>query len=76
MDLSAVLNVHKAIIQAPMAGVQDSRLAIAVTTAGGLGSIPCAMLSDAQIIHQIEQLKAHQVNSYNLNFFCHSPPTP
>ena len=32
------------IIQAPMAGVQGSALAIAVSSAGGLGSLPCAML--------------------------------
>ena len=28
-----------------MAGVQGSALAIAVSNAGGLGSLPCAMLS-------------------------------
>jgi len=32
------------IIQAPMAGVQGSALAVAVSNAGGLGSLPCAML--------------------------------
>ena len=33
------------IVQAPMAGSQDSALAIAVSNAGGLGSLPCAMLT-------------------------------
>ena len=33
------------IIRAPMAGVQASALAIAVSNVGGLGSLPCAMLS-------------------------------
>jgi len=33
------------LIQAPMAGVQLSALTIAVCKAGGLGSLPCAMLS-------------------------------
>ena len=32
------------IIQAPMAGVQAGALAIAVSNAGGLGSLPCALL--------------------------------
>src|SRR3954469_22887995 len=33
------------IVQAPMAGVQGSALAIAVSNAGGLGSLPVALLS-------------------------------
>ncbi len=38
------LGIQTPIIQAPMAGVQGSALAIAVAEAGGLGSLPCAML--------------------------------
>ena len=34
------------IIQAPMAGSSGAELAIAVAEAGGLGSLPCAMLSE------------------------------
>lgn len=37
------------VIQAPMADVQDSELAIAVANAGGLGSLPCAMSSPEQM---------------------------
>ena len=33
------------VIQAPMAGVQGSALAIAVSNAGALGSLPCATLT-------------------------------
>ncbi len=40
-----LLGTELQIIQAPMAGVQGSELAIAVSNAGGLGSLPCAMLS-------------------------------
>ena len=43
--LQTLLGVELPIIQAPMAGVQGSALAIAVSNAGGLGSLPCAMLS-------------------------------
>lgn len=39
------VKVQLPIIQAPMAGVQDSKLAIAVSQAGGLGSLPGALLS-------------------------------
>ncbi len=45
MTLQTLLGLELPIIQAPMAGVQDSRLAVAVSNAGGLGSLPCAMLS-------------------------------
>jgi nitronate monooxygenase len=34
--------VELPIIQAPMAGASDAELAIAVSEAGGLGSLPCA----------------------------------
>ena len=44
MDLRQALGVEHPAIQAPMAGVQGSALAIAVCQAGGLGSLPCAML--------------------------------
>ena len=47
-----LLNIEHPIIQAPMAGAQDSALAIAVARAGGLGSLPCAMLSVDQIREQ------------------------
>ena len=39
------LGLDLPIIQAPMAGSQGSALAVAVSNAGGLGSLPCAMLT-------------------------------
>jgi hypothetical protein len=45
MTLQRLLGVELPIIQAPMAGVQGSAVAVAVSNAGGLGSLPCAMLS-------------------------------
>ena len=44
MNLHKRLGISIPIIQAPMAGVQGSALAIAVCNAGGLGSLPAAML--------------------------------
>lgn len=64
------------IIQAPMAGVQDSRLAAAVSNAGGLGSLPCAMLTAAALRAELEALKASTNRPFNLNFFAHTPPEP
>lgn len=69
--LNEWLGTDYPIIQAPMAGVQDSALAIAVSAAGGLGSLPCAMLSADEIAHQVSLIIAATNNPYNLNFFCH-----
>jgi nitronate monooxygenase len=45
--LLALLGTEFPLIQAPMAGVQGAALAIAVSDAGGLGSLPGAMLGRA-----------------------------
>ncbi|PSF05422.1 2-nitropropane dioxygenase [Marinobacter fuscus] len=68
--------IKKPIIQAPMAGVQDHRLAAAVSNAGGLGSLPCAMLDSKALRAELEALTKATDRPYNLNFFAHSPPTP
>jgi nitronate monooxygenase len=57
-----------------MAGVQDHRLAVAVSNAGGLGSLPAAMLSLDALKTELTQLSSKTSNPYNVNFFCHTPP--
>jgi len=57
-----------------MAGVQDHRLAVAVSNAGGLGSLPGAMLSLDVLKAELTQLSAKTDKNYNVNFFCHTPP--
>jgi nitronate monooxygenase len=64
------------VIQAPMAGVQGSALAIAVSNAGGLGSLPCAMLTLDQIRAEVTAIRSATSRPFNLNFFCHTPPVP
>lgn len=71
MNHKELLGTELPIIQAPMAGVQGSSLAIAVCEAGGLGSLPCGMLSTEKIITEIEIIKEATSKPYNLNFFCH-----
>ena len=44
MTLTTLLGIDLPILQAPMAGVQGSALTVAVSNAGGLGALPCAML--------------------------------
>lgn len=62
------------IIQAPMAGVQGSELAIAVSAAGGLGSLPCAMLTIESIRQELQSIEFQTDKPYNVNFLCHSAP--
>lgn len=57
-----------------MAGVQNWKLAAAVSQTGALGSIPCGMLSIEQIKSEIKSFKANSNKPYNLNFFCHKMP--
>ncbi len=76
MTLQQLLGITLPIIQAPMAGVQGSALAMAVSTAGGLGSLPCAMLTCEAIRREVLAIRAGASSPFNLNFFCHTPPTP
>lgn len=64
------------IVQAPMAGSQGSALAIAVSDAGGLGSLPCAQLDIEAIRREIATIRSATSKPYNLNFFCHRVPEP
>jgi nitronate monooxygenase len=76
VTLQELLGIELPIIQAPMAGVQGSALAIAVSNAGGLGSLPCAMLGSGAIRDELAAIKAGTRKPYNVNFFCHRPPVP
>src|SRR5688500_11290519 len=59
-----------------MAGSQGSALAIAVSNAGGLGSLPCATLSIDQIRKELAAISAATTKPYNVNFFVHRQPPP
>ena len=76
MTIQDLFEIELPIIQAPMAGVQGSALAIAVSNAGGLGSLPCAMLSLEAMREELTKLRAGTARPYNANFFCHTPPQP
>ncbi len=75
MTLQELLGIELSVIQAPMAGWQDSELSIAVSKAGGLGSLPCALLSVDTIQAELAAIRAATPQPYNVNFFCHTPPT-
>ena len=75
MTLTELLGIELPLIQAPMAGSQGSELAIAVSNAGGLGSLPCAMLSTDAMRAELTAIRARTDAPFNVNFFCHTPPT-
>jgi nitronate monooxygenase len=75
-SLRDLIGVALPIVQAPMAGVQGSALALAVSNAGGLGSLPCAMLSPEAMRAELEALAARARGPWNVNFFCHAAPRP
>ena len=73
--IAKLLGTQLPILQSPMAGVQGSALAIAVCRAGGLGALPAAMLSLPVLRDELARVAATNA-PYNVNFFCHTPPTP
>ncbi len=74
MTLQQLLAIDLPIIQAPMAGVQGSAMAVAVCNAGGLGSLPGAMLSAEALGKELAAIRAQTSQPFNVNFFCHAPP--
>ena len=69
-----LFKIDHPIVLAPMAGAMDAELAIAVAQAGGLGSLPVAMLNEQQMRVQLEKFRAATDKPINLNFFAHKPP--
>jgi nitronate monooxygenase len=72
--LTELLSIELPIVQAPMAGAQGSAMAIAVSNAGGLGSLPCAMLTADSLRRELESIKTQTNKPFNVNFFCHAAP--
>ena len=62
------------IVQAPMAGAGGVALAVAAMRGGAVGSLPCAMLTPAQVRAQVAEVRAQAQGPLNLNFFCHHAP--
>ncbi len=74
MMIDKLFRIDLPLIQAPMAGVQDHQLAVAVSNAGGLGSLPAGMLSPQALAQELEALTSGTRKPYNVNFFCHRMP--
>ena len=67
-----LLGIATPIIQAPMAGASTSAMAVAVARAGGLGSLPAALMSLDRIRAELEAIRDQTSKPINLNFFCHA----
>ncbi|HSX64379.1 MAG TPA: nitronate monooxygenase [Pseudoxanthomonas sp.] len=70
------LGLSAPLLLAPMAGVADATLAIAVSRAGGLGAIPAATLAPDQIRHEVGRYRGAVSTPLNLNFFAHKDVPP
>lgn len=75
-NIRTLIDARLPLIQAPMAGIQDAALAIAVDAAGAVGSLPAAMLSPEQLATELQKLKAAVGSRFNVNFFAHVEPAP
>ena len=74
-SIAHLLGTQLPLIQAPMAGAQGSAMAVAVTHAGALGSLPCAMLTPDAMRAELAAIQAATGGKpYNVNFFCHHVP--
>jgi nitronate monooxygenase len=71
-----LVGINSPIIQAPMAGAQRAALAVAVSRAGGLGSLPCGMLSLEEARVELDVFRQQTARPLNANFFCHTMPDP
>ncbi len=69
-----LFGIEQPVLLAPMAGAAGSSLAMAVSAAGGLGAIPCAMLTPEQIRAELGIFRQRTGAPINLNFFSHRNP--
>ena len=67
-----LFKIEVPIVQAPMAGVQDSEVMIGAAQGGALASLPCPMLSVEKAREQINIFRQRVSTPVNMNFFCHT----
>ena len=71
-----LFGIELPIVQAPMANATAVDMAVAVANAGGLGSFPCAALTDDKVAEGVAAIRSRTNRPINLNFFCHKPAPP
>lgn len=71
-----LVGIEHPVVQAPMAGCGGAELAVAVSEAGGLGSLPCALLTPDGVRDELGVFRQRSDCPVNVNFFCHASPAP
>ncbi|WFU07628.1 nitronate monooxygenase [Rhizobium sp. CB3090] len=69
-----LFDINIPIIQAPMAGATTPEMVIAVSEAGGLGSLPSAQYNAEQLRTALDMIRAATKKPINVNFFAHTMP--
>lgn len=69
-----LIGTEHPIIQAPMANAGGVDLCVAAIEGGALGSLPCGMLGQDQVLSQVSVVRQRTLKALNLNFFCHRVP--
>ncbi|WP_234891173.1 nitronate monooxygenase [Agrobacterium vitis] len=69
-----MFGIELPIILAPMAGPVLADMVIAVSEAGGLGCLPCALLTPSQARAELELIRQGTSRPFGMNFFCHQVP--
>ncbi|MGQ9371276.1 NAD(P)H-dependent flavin oxidoreductase [Azospirillum sp. ST 5-10] len=72
--IPSLFGIALPIVQAPMAGATTPEMVVAVSEAGGLGSLPSAQYSVAQLRDALDVVRSATAKPINLNFFCHAAP--
>src|ERR1700720_3721477 len=68
-----LFGIELPIIQAPMASCVFSEMVVAVSEAGGLGSLPWALLGLKQMRSKLGAIRRQTSRPIHVNFFCHPP---
>jgi nitronate monooxygenase len=69
-----LFGIELPIIQAPMAGATTVDMVVATSNAGGLGSLPSALLGIEQLRDALRRVRAGTPKPINVNFFSHIIP--
>ena len=72
--LLALFGIEHPIIQAPMVGASSAAMTIAVSEAGGLGSVAGAVLTPEALRAELRVVQRGTDRPFNVNFFAHQTP--
>ena len=72
--LQALFAIEHPVLQAPMAGASTPAMAIAVSNAGGMGALGCAMMTVEQLQAAAREVATGANRAVNFNFFVHEEP--